>query len=73
MNTNDLTRRRFIAAVSASSLAAVASQAIPAYANATQKAGKLAILGGDPVRKNKSWPRWPYWDERILDCIVKTT
>jgi dTDP-4-amino-4,6-dideoxygalactose transaminase len=73
MNKNDLTRRQFIAAASAGSLAAVASGTIPAYGNITKKAGKLAILGGKPVRKNKSWPRWPYWDEKVIDSILKTT
>jgi len=73
MNTNDLTRRQFIAAASAGSLAAVASGTIPAYGNITNKAGKLAALGGEPVRKNKSWPRWPYWDQEVIDSVVKTT
>ncbi|TKJ36416.1 MAG: glutamine--scyllo-inositol aminotransferase [Planctomycetes bacterium B3_Pla] len=73
MDGKDLTRRQFIAAASAGSLAGVASRAIPAYGNITKKAGKLAILGGEPVRKNKSWPRWPYWDEKVVDSVVKTT
>ena len=73
MNTNDFTRRQFIAAASAGSLAAVASSTIPAYGNIAKKASKLAILGGEPVRKNKSWPNWPYWDENVIDSIVKTT
>ena len=73
MNKNNLTRRQFIAAASASSLAAVASRSVPAYGNISKKTGKLAILGGEPVRKNKSWPRWPYWDDNVLDSIVKTT
>ena len=72
MEREDLTRRQFIAA-SAGSLAAVTSGTIPAYANITKKAGKLAILGGKPVRKNKPWPRWPYWDENVIDSILKTT
>ncbi len=72
MEREDLTRRQFIAA-SAGSLAAVTSGTIPAYANITKKAGKLAILGGEPVRKNKRWPRWPYWDENVIDSILKTT
>ncbi|MFB0553970.1 MAG: DegT/DnrJ/EryC1/StrS family aminotransferase [Phycisphaerae bacterium] len=72
MDKNDLTRRQFIAA-SAGSLAAVTSGTIPAYGNITKKASKLAILGGEPVRKNKPWPRWPYWDENVIDSILKTT
>jgi dTDP-4-amino-4,6-dideoxygalactose transaminase len=54
-------------------LAAVASTALPARAAATRKAGKLAILGGEPIRKNKSWPSWPYIDDQIVDAVVKTT
>jgi perosamine synthetase len=73
MEREDLTRRQFIAAASAGSLAAVASGTISAYGNISRKAGKLAILGGKPVRKNKSWPRWPYWDENVIDSILKTT
>ena len=73
MAKNNLTRRQFIAAASAGSLIGVASRTIPSYANITNKAGKLAILGGEPVRKNKSWPSWPYWDDSVVDSIVKTT
>jgi perosamine synthetase len=73
MKKHDLTRRQFIAAASASSLAAVASTALPAYADITQKAGKLAIRGGEPIRKNKAWPSWPYIDEKMVDAVVKTT
>ncbi len=73
MNKNNLTRRQFIAAASAASLAAAASRKVPAYGNISRKASKLAILGGEPIRRNKSWPRWPYWDENVIDSIVKTT
>jgi len=73
MAKNNLTRRQFIAAASAGSLAGVVSGTIPSYANITKKASKLAILGGEPVRKNKSWPSWPYWDDGVVDSIVKTT
>jgi len=73
MDGRNLTRRQFIAAASAGSLAGVVSKTIPSYANLTKKTGKLAILGGEPVRKNKSWPDWPYWDDGVVDSIVKTT
>jgi len=72
MTRDNLTRRQFIAAASAGSLAAATARSIPAYGNLTGNASKLAILGGDPVRKNKSWPRWPYWDDDVIESLVKT-
>ncbi len=73
MDGKNLTRRQFIAAASAGPLVGIASRTIPSYANIAKKAGKLAILGGEPVRKNKSWPSWPYWDQSVVDSVVKTT
>ena len=76
MKKKDFTRRRFIATVSAGSVAAVASNAIPSFGNVTiipQSKGKLAILGGNPVRKNREWPQWPYVDEKMVEAISKTT
>ena len=69
MNKNDLTRRQFIAVASVGSLAAVASRAIPAYGNLSRKAGKLAILGGQPVR-NKPFPGWPIWDKNNDEELI---
>ncbi|MGO8677818.1 MAG: DegT/DnrJ/EryC1/StrS family aminotransferase [Limisphaerales bacterium] len=74
MKNHDLSRRQFIAAASAGSMAAVASTSFTGYAGAARSAGKLAILGGEPVRKKgKSWPAWPYVDEGIVNSVVKTT
>lgn len=72
MNKKNLTRRQLLVTASAGTLAAV-SRSIPAYGNISNKGRKLAILGGEPVRENKPWPRWPYWDEKVVDSIVKTT
>jgi dTDP-4-amino-4,6-dideoxygalactose transaminase len=66
MNTNDLTRRQFLAAASVGSLAAAT---FPAYAHAGSKAGKLAILGGRPVR-SKSFPGWPMWDKNADEELI---
>jgi dTDP-4-amino-4,6-dideoxygalactose transaminase len=73
MKTPDLTRRQFIATASATSLAAVAATTLPVRGAVTRKAGKLAVLGGEPVRKNKAWPDWPHIDDQIVDAVVKTT
>jgi dTDP-4-amino-4,6-dideoxygalactose transaminase len=73
MKPNDLSRRDFLTAASAGSLLAMTSASIPAYADLTRKAGKLAILGGEPIRKNKVWPGWPHIDEAVVDAVNKTT
>jgi dTDP-4-amino-4,6-dideoxygalactose transaminase len=76
MRTKDFTRRRFVSVVSAGSVAAVASGTIPSIMNisgTTNAASKLAILGGDPVRKNKPWHSWPFIDKNVVDSIVATT
>ena len=75
MNRNQITRRQFIKTASVSSLAAVASTTVPAYGNLSSKAGKLAILGGRPVR-TKSFPGWPIWDkendEELLLSVLRS-
>ncbi len=73
MNKKSFTRRQFLTAASAGAIGAAASRSIPAYGGASKNAGKLAILGGKPVRSGKSWPRWPYWDDNVVDSVVKTT
>ncbi len=73
MNKIQLTRRQFVTAASAGSLALSSSRKAPAHEIMSGNAGKLAILGGTPVRQNKPWPEWPYWDDNVIDSIVKTT
>ncbi len=34
---------------------------------------KLAVLGGNPVRKGLIGPAWPYVDEKVIESVVKTT
>jgi dTDP-4-amino-4,6-dideoxygalactose transaminase len=74
MKSNHFTRRKFIKTTSVSAI--TASQIVTAaYAisNRGDTSGKLAALGGKPVRSNKSWPRWPYYDQNIIDSVLKTT
>jgi dTDP-4-amino-4,6-dideoxygalactose transaminase len=69
-----ISRRQFLATASATSLAAVASTTATAQSSPNARiAGKLALLGGDPVRKNRSWPDWPQIDDTLVDAVVKTT
>ncbi len=73
MQPSRLNRRQFVRMASAGSVGAMVSCRIPAYGNLVNKTSKLAILGGEPVRKNKSWPRWPYRDARVVDSVAQTT
>ena len=75
MDPKNVNRRDFITTVTATSLGAVIAGSIPASAEVVkQDHGKLAILGGHPIRpKGKIGPAWPHVDEKMVDSIVKTT
>jgi dTDP-4-amino-4,6-dideoxygalactose transaminase len=72
MENSAITRRRFMSAASAGTLAALATASIPTYAGAGNTAGKLAMQGGKAVR-TKGWPKWPVWDKaaekRVLEIL----
>ncbi len=74
MKFKDLSRRKFIAAVTTTTVATAFSNVIPAFGNLPRSSGKLAIHGGTPVRI-KVWPKWPAMiaDEKLIDSVVKTT
>ncbi|MFC1557918.1 DegT/DnrJ/EryC1/StrS family aminotransferase [candidate division KSB1 bacterium] len=70
MINRKITRRKFLKETSLSAAgAAVAAGVIPIHG----KANTLAILGGEPVRRNKSFPNWPYADENVIASVLKTT
>jgi perosamine synthetase len=73
MKNRDLTRRQFITATAAGSIAAAAATTLPTFGALAKKADKLAILGGEPVRQNKAWPDWPYRDDKMAEAMAKTT
>ena len=67
MNSKNLSRRNFLAAASAGTIAAVTSGTTGAYAGS--KAGKLAIKGGKAVR-TKPFQSWPIWDRSAEKDII---
>lgn len=72
---NDLSRRKFLAAVTTTTVATALSNSLPSFAAPIpNNAGKLALLGGTPVRA-KVWPQWPAMlaDEKMMESITKTT
>lgn len=71
MDGLNITRRQLLATASIGMMTTL-SQGASAPNNLVKKAGKLAILGGEPVRKSKSWPEWPYRDQKVTDSLMKT-
>ena len=72
MSMKNLSRRQFMAAASAASLATSGSSTVHTYGNLTGDAKKLAILGGNPVRSDKLWPEWPYRDEDVVASVAES-
>ncbi|HON91973.1 MAG: DegT/DnrJ/EryC1/StrS family aminotransferase [Phycisphaerae bacterium] len=70
MNTSNMTRRQFMGAASAGTLAAIGSRGMPAWGGLGTSAGKLALLGGQPVR-TKRWPSWPVWDKAAEEPVLE--
>ncbi len=72
---NSLNRRTFLTAVTAGSLGAALSGPVTATAGSfKQEHGKLAILGGSPIRaKGRIGPAWPYVDDKVIESVLKTT
>ncbi len=71
MGELNITRRQLMATASIGAMTSL-SQGIPTFAGSAKTTGKLAILGGEPVRKNKGWPNWPYHDQNVIDSLMKT-
>jgi perosamine synthetase len=61
-------RRKFIATSGSGALFTLAAGSIP-FGFTGRVSDKLAVLGGDPVRKTK-FPSWPIWDENDENAIL---
>lgn len=70
MKKQQFTRRQVIATASAGALAMMANGPLRAFAITRKDQGKLALLGGEPVRK-ADWPGWPIWDPSAEEEILK--
>lgn len=47
----------------------MAARGVPAFGSVGKNAGKLAMLGGTPVRA-KPWPTWPVWDPSAEESVL---
>ena len=77
MKKKEFSRRKFIYAVTTASLATAVTSPLTTLGSSgilNKRYGKLAILGGDPIRQSgRIGPPWPYVDDNMVDLIVKTT
>jgi dTDP-4-amino-4,6-dideoxygalactose transaminase len=70
MKKRKFTRRQVIATASAGTLGVMADWHFGQYKVCLKDSGKLALLGGDPVRTAR-WPEWPVWDPSAEEEIIK--
>jgi perosamine synthetase len=61
-------RRKFIATTGSGALYTLGASTLP-FGFTGNISGKLAVLGGDPVRTTK-FPAWPIWDEDDEKAII---
>lgn len=73
----EFSRRNFITSVSTATIAT--AMGVPFKSSASKmeiinrKHDKLAILGGEPVRKaGRMGPEWPYVDDKMVDNVINT-
>ena len=69
MNSRKVSRRNFLAAASAGTIAAVTSGTTSVYAGSAKRAGKLAINGGKAVR-TKPFQSSPIWDRSAEKDVI---
>lgn len=76
MNKQTWSRRRFIEQAGLGA-AAIGTSALTSWPNLTlasgSDAGKLAVLGGQAIRQDKTWPKWPHIDDKLVNKVVETT
>lgn len=71
MTNNNRGRRQFLGQLTAVTLAGMIPSPLLAFSG---NSSSLAALGGRPVRPApKTWPKWPYVDDRMVEEVVKTT
>lgn len=69
MEKNNLSRRSFIATTSAGAIGAMVATGTPLLGKVNNDSGKLALLGGSPVR-TEEWMEWPAWDSDAEDPML---
>lgn len=78
MKKQTWSRRRFIEQTGLGAAAALGSGVLASWPNhsvaaASGDAEKLALLGGKSIRYQKTWPKWPHIDDKLVNKVVETT
>ena len=69
MKKDNLSRRQFIATTSVGAIGAIITTGAPSYGRLSNASGKLALLGGNPVRTT-GWMEWPIWESEAEDPML---
>lgn len=67
MKFKGISRRNFIGTAAAATAGIVSGISTPTFGKSQDTSGKLALLGGTPVRGKKKWQNWPQWDSENFD------
>lgn len=67
MKKNEISRRRFIGTAAAATAGMAMTGLTPAFGKSHQTSNNLALLGGKPVRGDKTWLPWPQWNSEKWD------
>lgn len=70
--TKKYNRRRFIGNTAIASVGGILAGSIPSFAQSKKVSGQLAALGGNAVT-TRTWPKWPYVDEELIQSMMETT
>jgi len=75
MKKHSVNRREFLVRTSLGAIGAAASLRSSGFAQTLPQPAKPALLGGMPIREDRSWPSWPLWnsdDENKVIEVLRT-
>jgi len=77
MKKQTWSRRQFIEQAGIGAAVTIGSGALTSWPTRSVAAGgvaeKPALLGGQAIRHQKTWPKWPYIDDKLINKVVETT
>lgn len=71
MQNQEFSRRKFIKTAALTTVTAASGLGTAGAMSLSKE--NLAVLGGNPVRKGRIGPSWPYIDDKVIESVLKTT